>query len=221
MKAFVPGLALGVLRCTSHIGAQIARPLRQAVLECALDRGVERVEAVQRERLGRAEAAAGRGIGAVVAQDAVLQRQPPREGERGEAAPYRVEQVNSSAAETYSSSSSRSRMSRSCASVSPGRTEASRSPAKPSRMSENVVRHRKSASHSRSARSCLSARLPWPSPSRAPPGGGRARTACAARCPAPPAETVRRRSAPRQSGDVDGDAHASILPPWSSAYRVD
>src|SRR3954452_4408706 len=49
----------------------------EPVLEGALDARVERVEAVERERLGGAEAAARGGVGAVVAQDAVRQREPP------------------------------------------------------------------------------------------------------------------------------------------------
>ena len=46
------------------------------MLERALDAGVERVQPVQRERLGRAEAAARRRAGAVVAEHAVQQREP-------------------------------------------------------------------------------------------------------------------------------------------------
>ncbi len=49
----------------------------QAVLERALDPGVERVEPEQRERLGRAEPAAGGRGGSVVAEHAVRQRKPP------------------------------------------------------------------------------------------------------------------------------------------------
>ncbi len=44
------------------------------MLQNLLDRRVERVEAVQRERLGRPEAPSGRDIGAVMAQDAVRER---------------------------------------------------------------------------------------------------------------------------------------------------
>src|SRR4051794_21583041 len=47
----------------------------EPVLEGALDARVERVEAVERERLGRAEAAARGGVRAVVAQDAVCERE--------------------------------------------------------------------------------------------------------------------------------------------------
>ena len=47
----------------------------QAVLERALDARVERVQPVQRERLDAREAPAGRGVGAVVAEHAVLERE--------------------------------------------------------------------------------------------------------------------------------------------------
>src|SRR3954468_12648524 len=50
----------------------------EPVLESALDRYVERVEAVERQRLRGAEAAARRGVGAVVAEHAVGEREPPR-----------------------------------------------------------------------------------------------------------------------------------------------
>src|SRR3954468_15549964 len=46
------------------------------VLQRPLDARVERVEPVQRQRLGRAEPTARRGVGPVVAEDAVRQRQP-------------------------------------------------------------------------------------------------------------------------------------------------
>ena len=45
-------------------------------IERALDARVERVEAIQRERLGRSEAPARRGLGPVVAEHAVQERQP-------------------------------------------------------------------------------------------------------------------------------------------------
>ncbi len=47
-----------------------------AVLERALDLGVERVQPVQRERLGRGEALPGGRVGAVVEEHAVLEREP-------------------------------------------------------------------------------------------------------------------------------------------------
>src|SRR3954470_5102453 len=46
------------------------------MLQRALDRGVERVEPVERTRLGRAEAPAGRGLRAVVGEDAVRELEP-------------------------------------------------------------------------------------------------------------------------------------------------
>ncbi len=48
----------------------------EAVLECALDARVERVQPVQRERLDRAEPATGRRCGPVMTQHAVEQREP-------------------------------------------------------------------------------------------------------------------------------------------------
>ena len=52
----------------------LARPL-EPVLERALHARVERVEALQRQRLNALEAPARRGVGAVVAEDAVLERE--------------------------------------------------------------------------------------------------------------------------------------------------
>ena len=57
-------------------------PAKQPVLQRALDGRVERVQAVQRERLGRAEPAAGRGVGPVVAEHAVQEREPALRRER-------------------------------------------------------------------------------------------------------------------------------------------
>lgn len=73
----------------------------------------------------------------------------------GEGAPvsYRLEQVNSRAAETNRSSSSLSRTSRSSASVEPVLPSPPWTPANGMKMSEKVFRHRNSASCSRSARS--------------------------------------------------------------------
>src|SRR5690242_15310563 len=55
-------------------------PLRrrgpESMLDRPLDPGVERVQPVERERLGRAEAPLRRRFGAVVGQDAVRQREP-------------------------------------------------------------------------------------------------------------------------------------------------
>src|SRR5215211_1512211 len=48
----------------------------QPVLQCALDRRVERVEPVQGQRLGRSEAPPRRRVGPVVAEHAVCQREP-------------------------------------------------------------------------------------------------------------------------------------------------
>ena len=48
------------------------------MLEGALDPGVERVDAVQGQRLGRAETPARRRVGAVVGEDAVGERETPR-----------------------------------------------------------------------------------------------------------------------------------------------
>src|SRR6185436_3767596 len=64
--------------------------LRKAVLERALDARVERVEPVERERLGRSEAAVGRGVRPVVAQHAVQERQAALRVEPGHA---RLEQL--------------------------------------------------------------------------------------------------------------------------------
>ena len=64
--------------------------LPEPVLERALDAGVEGVEAVERERLGRAEAAARRGVRPVVAEHAVQQRDAAVGGELGHA---RLEQL--------------------------------------------------------------------------------------------------------------------------------
>lgn len=75
----------------------------------------------------------------------------------GAPVPYRLWQVNSRAAETNRSSSSRSRMSRSSARFAPVLPLPPRTPANGMKTSENVWRHRKSASCSRSARSGSSA----------------------------------------------------------------
>ena len=53
------------------------------VLEGALQMGVEPVAAVEGDRLGGGEALAGQRLGAVVGEDAVLERQAPRRRERG------------------------------------------------------------------------------------------------------------------------------------------
>ena len=72
----------------------VSARLRQAVLERALDGRVERVQPVERERLGRAEAPAGRGLCAVMGQHAVQQRDAPL---RREVAQPRLEQLRARA----------------------------------------------------------------------------------------------------------------------------
>src|SRR5215210_7123315 len=76
-----PPSSLGAPAPEQHRGdvdiAQMSSMLSiEPVLERALHARVERVEAVQRERLGRAEAPAWGGVGAVVAEHAVREREP-------------------------------------------------------------------------------------------------------------------------------------------------
>src|SRR5215211_335190 len=64
--------------------------LGQPVFQRALDAGVERVEAIERERLGRAEAPPRRGVGPMVAEHAMQQRDASL---RREARQARLEQL--------------------------------------------------------------------------------------------------------------------------------
>ena len=70
-----PAAPRGMLGALGHgeLGA-LGRP--EAVLERALDAGVERVQAVKRKSLGRGEATPRGARRTVMAEDAVQQRQP-------------------------------------------------------------------------------------------------------------------------------------------------